>query len=242
MSDTTATERTLKPVAYNKYFGCELPIVYSDASGLVVYKDLLKPFAKTLKARIKDNHQNTILIEGRTGSGKSTAAIELCYLLEPKWSLEDNYIYSANDLKKKLKNQDNCSPISLLDEGSVSLNSNNSQRTDDKRLTVLMDTCRSLGWTTLICIPNRNDLNKRIRENHIDFLIKCPNEPVIPGYSKRGFCTLYAHVYRDWCSDYWHPIGITIFNKMDKKTQTLYEKIKKEHQMELINKFIDEDD
>lgn len=231
----------VRPVAYNKYFDCELPIVYAN-SNLVVYEDLLKPFAKTLKKRIKDNHQNTVLIEGRTGSGKSTLAIELCYLLDAKWDLAENYIYSSGDLKKKLKNQDSSSPISLLDEGSVSLNSNNSQRTDDKRLTVLMDTCRSLGWTTIICIPNRNDLNKRIRENHIDFLIKCPNETVVPGYSKRGFCRLYAHVYRDWCGDYWHPIGTTIFPKMDKKTQTLYEEIKKKHQLDLISKFVADDE
>ena len=228
-------------VAYNPYFKKELTttMIYGDK---IIYRDLLTPFAKLLRNRIKQQYQNTILVSGRTGSGKSTLAIQLCKAIDPKWDLESNYIYSSEDLKRKLRNRGDSSPISLLDEGSVSLNSYNSQKTDDQRLTVLMDTCRSLGWTTVICIPNKDDLNKRIRNNHLDFMLRCPSQSVIPGYNPRGFYNLYTHEYRDWGKDYWMNVGCSIYDKLDKDVQTDYNKIKLRHQMELIDKFTEEDD
>lgn len=226
-----------KIVAYNSYFKRELPVYYVD-DYVVVYDDLLSPLAKLLKTRIKAHYQNTILIEGGTGSGKSTIGVQLCQMVDKNWSLAEDYVYGSEDLKNKLA-KPNTSPVSLLDEGSVSLNSYNSLRADDKMLTVLMDTWRSLGKTTIICIPNRNDLNKRIRTNHIDYLIKCPAQSPIPGRKARGFCELYIHRYRDWGDDWWKPIGLTRFPKLDRKTQAEYDKIKLSHQMDLIDKFVE---
>ena len=233
-------EKTSKLLAYNTFFKQELPVYYTDGYS-IVYDDLLHPLAKLLKKRIKDHHQNTILIEGRTGSGKSTIGVELCQMIDKRWSLENDYVYGSKDLKQKLRNPGS-SPVSLLDEGSVSLNSYNSQKTDDKMLTILMDTWRSLGKTTVICMPNRNDLNKRVRINHLDFLIKCPVNSPVPGKKPRGFFTIYIHEYRDWADDWWKPIGTSRFDKMDRKTQEEYDRIKLDHQMSLIEKYVESDE
>ena len=235
-------ERVTKIYGGNTYFGVELPIYHADLQrGIVVYDDLLTPLAAEMKQNIKDHHQNTVLIEGRTGSGKSTIALRLCKLLDKQWSLEHDYIYSALDLKRKLKNPGAC-PVNLLDEGSVSLNSYNTLRSDDKMMTVLMDTWRSKGMSTIICMPNQKDLNNRIKNNHLDYLIKCPVTSPIPGTSPRGFFELYTHEYRDWGKDYWKLRGRSHFDKLDKKTQTEYDTIKLQHQDELIQKFADSDD
>lgn len=234
------TERVSKIYAYNKYFQEELPCYYVD-DRVVVYDDLLRPLAKRMKKRIKNQNQNTVLIEGRTGSGKSTIGVTLCQLLDSKWNLDTDYIYGSADLKRKLDKPNAC-PVNLLDEGSVSLNSYNSQKADDKMMTVLMDTWRSKGMTTIICMPNRNDLNKRIRNNHLDYLLKCPVASPVPGEAPRGFFVLYTHEYRDWGGDWWQPVGISRFTKMDKETQTQYNRIKLEHQDRLIRKFVESDD
>lgn len=234
------TEAVSKIYAFNKYFRQELPVHYVD-DNVVVYDDLLTPLAKKMKQNIKDHHQNTALIEGRTGSGKSTIGVKLCQLLDSRWNLSNDYIYGSSDLKRKLDYPGAC-PVNLLDEGSVSLNSYNSQKADDKMMTVLMDTWRSKGMTTIICMPNRNDLNKRIRNNHLDYLLKCPVESPIPGKPARGFFILYTHEFRDWGGDWWKPVGISRFSKMDKKTQQEYDQIKLEHQDRLIRKFVESDD
>lgn len=235
MSDTVP-----KIYGYNRFFKQELPVYYVDEE-VTVYDDLLTPLAKLMKANVANQHQNTVLIEGRTGSGKSTIGVTLCQLLDKEWNLDNDYIYSAGDLKRKMKNPGAC-PVNLLDEGSVSLNSYNSQRADDKMMTVLMDTWRALGMTTIICMPNRDDLNKRIRNNHLDYLLKCPVYPPVPGESSRGFFILHVHEFRDWGKDWWKPVGISRFKKLDRKTQKQYNKIKLEHLNALTKKFTESDE
>ena len=230
----------VKLKGYNRFFRKELPIYYLS-DDVIVYDDLLPALARHLKKNIKDKKQNGVLIVGHTGSGKSTIAVKLCQLLDPDWSLQEDYIYGLSDLKKKLRNPGS-SPVSLLDEGSVSLNSYNSQKTEDKMMTIIMDSWRSLGKTTVICMPNSSDLNKRISRNHIDYLIKCPALSPVPGKPARGFYTIFKHEYRDWGKDWWKPIGTSRFSKLDAPTQKKYDEIKNEHLFELLDRFIDSDD
>lgn len=233
------TEKLPDLWGYNNYFGKELRIVYADGPNNIVYHNLLKPFAKLLRGRLKKKYQNTILITGHTGSGKSTIGVQLCYEIDKHFDIEKDYVYGSKDMKRKFKDPNAC-PVSLLDEGSVSLNSYNSMRSDDKKLTILLDTARVLGKTNVICMPEMGDLNKRVRHNHIDFLIKCPVKSPIPGYDARGFYTLYSHEYREWASDWWMPIGTSIFPPMDKEVAEKYDRIKLAHLMPLLDEFTEE--
>lgn len=204
--------------------------------GEAVYK-----FARMLNQRIRDQRQNVIVVVGSTGSGKSTFAIQLARQMNPKWSLADNYIYGVEDLKRKLEDP-HADPISLFDEGSVALNSNNSMKSDDKMMVVLFDTMRSRGWTSIICIPALEMLNKRVREEHANYLCICPSRPIIPGYEPRGFVQIFEHVQLDWSKSFWKLRLTTVYNKLSPRQQREYDEIKTKHQAELIQKFIEREE
>ena len=235
--------------AHNNYLDADLEVVGSyvqSGQDRLIYADALPAFARILKDRIKHNLQNVIVITGGTGSGKSTLAINLCIevgrALGERWQLAPNYIYSTDDLRAKLRQPDSCSSINLFDEGSVSLNSNNSQRSEDKMMVVLFDTMRSLGWTSVICIPHIDSLNKRIRYYHMDYHIRCPNSPLIRGYERRGFAQIYRHELRDFGKPYDKLIATTTFKPLTPKISEEYATIKRQHQQELIEKFLAGDD
>lgn len=229
-------------LGYNRLMRCNLHALMEYKNGeYCIYSDLMQALARSLKRRIKDKHQNVILVVGPTGSGKSTCALNLIYELNPDWNLAENYVYSAEDLARKLKYRATASKITLYDEGSVSLNSLNSIRRSDNMQVVLLDTCRSLGWTTVICIPSINDLNKRIRDHLIDYVLVCNNKPLAPGLEARGFFELYKPSRDTWAkSTYYHLIGAGTYNKIVGKKAELYDRIKYEHQMNLISDFVEQ--
>ena len=234
--------------AYNKYLDARLEVVGSYnrlGEDRLIYADALPAFANTLKRRIRDHHQNVIVVTGGTGSGKSTIAIQICMALaksmEMKWGLKDNYIYSVDDLKTALKYRDTMR-INLFDEGSVSLNSNNSQRSEDKMMVLLFDTMRSLGWTSVICIPHINSLNKRVRLYHMDYHVLCPNQPILRGFDNRGFAQIYKHTQRDFALPYDKLIATTTFKPLKPSVQREYDTIKRDHQDLLLDRFLNGDD
>ena len=197
----------------------------------------LELLVKRLKERVKHNYQNVVEINGGTGSGKSTVGMKLCYLMDNKWDMEQNYIYTVGDLKKKLKNWKTASPISLFDEGSVILNSLDTMSRDSKDVVMLFDTMRVLHWTTFICIPDHNALNKRIRDFHIDYRLICPNKPILDGYDKRGFVEIHTFERSDFGKGY-APLRLTTrYDDVPPRIRELYNTIKQTHLMERMEKF-----
>ena len=192
-----------------------------------------------------NNYQCIIVFEGGTGSGKSTAAITFAKTLDPDWSISDNYIYSLEDLQKKLdraKKGENVSPISLFDEAVVSLNSRNANRSQDKEMVILFNTMRSLGWITLLCVPSIFDLNKAIRSTHVDFKIRCPDKPLLKGYDRRGyleFSIAKRSEYSRTGEPYWYLFSTGIYHQLKPKWDEEYQRLKREKQELLLDKFIE---
>ena len=236
--------------AHNNYLDADMEVVGSYKQGgqrRLIYSDVLPAFSGVLKERVKSDHQNVIVITGGTGTGKSTLAVQLCNELskslgEGRWKIGENYIYSVDDLKTKLRDREYSSSINLFDEGSISLNSNNSQRSEDKMMVALFDTMRTLGWTSIICIPHIDSLNKRIRLYHMDYRLICPNRELMKGYGIRGFAQVYRHILRDFGQPYDKLVATTTFKPLKNKQATEYSAIKRQHQDMLIDDFINGDD
>lgn len=213
---------------------------------MLVGTDTIDLFAKELKKRVKERYQNVIVVEGGTGSGKSSAAITLAKAMDPNWSITDNYIYDLGDLRKKLSRAEageKVSPISLFDEAVVTLNSRNASRNEDKSVLVLFNTMRSLGWTTILCIPSIFDLNKSLRTTHVDYKVRCPDRPPVRrrGMPKRGFLEFSKAKRKEFTRDaepYWYLFAAGIYPPMKKEWDEEYQKLKRAKQSSIIQDFI----
>ena len=228
-------------LAHNHSMNMDMHLVATYNDGTKgIYSDMLQKFAAVLKRRVKSDLQNVVVVTGRTGSGKSTLAIQLARAVAgPDWDLSANYIYGAQDFREKLRNGDVCRSVSLFDEGVVSFNSLTGNARDDRDMVVLLDVLRSWGMTTIICIPSFYDLNKRIREHLIDYLVVCPERPLISGYKSRGFFEVYRPQSMQWSDKtYWSNLGAGVFKPLDAKTDMEYQAIKLARQRDQVAKFL----
>lgn len=210
---------------------------------LGVYSDAFDKFIKILVKRINRKLQNVIVIEGDTGSGKSTLAIriakELAKSLNVPFSLQEDMVYALDDIWDKL-DKPNASPITLLDEGSVSLNTLNSRRTGDRDAVVLLDTMRSRGWTTIIVLPSIKSLNASVRRVHVNYVLECSSidNPFVKGFD-RGFFEVKdrreSKKRRNDPDPWWNVLFTGVFGPLDNATDTEYQKIKMGRQSGLID-------
>lgn len=210
-----------------------------------VYSDAFDDFVNILAKRVKSDQQNVIIIEGETGSGKSSLALNLCVALARKlkvgFDLEKDYIYSDSDLWRKLEDED-ANPINLLDEGSVTLASNNAMRKSDKSIATLFDTMRSKHWTTIIVCPNMSRINATVRRNHCEFKLRCTpvDKPLIPGYG-RGFFEVRQASRNEFDNNKentWLMLYAGVFGDYPPMLRAEYLEIKARRQEELMRQYI----
>lgn len=208
-----------------------------------IYSDAFDAFIDVLADRIKNHQQNVVHIGGATGSGKSTLAIEMCYALSKKlgvgFSLKKDYVYSVNDLWKKLGDPD-VSPISLIDEAALVLNSKRSQSNDSVDIVNLFNTMRSRGWSTFVVSPAIGQINKDVRCTHVDYEIYCSSEDdsFLPGFGRGFFEISKAKRARfskkSGGEPYWVLLATGVFKELPKKIDEEYQPIKEEAQEALI--------
>lgn len=227
---------------YNNFLHTKMDLVGEYSTPDIdqgIYSDMLPVMAKRFKERLDDQYQNVIVITGGTGSGKSNLAINLARMLDPHWDLEENIIYSAADMAVKLDHLETASPISLYDEGSVVLNALNFNRKEDRDFMDLFDSMRSLGWTSILCLPNLKNLNGSLKATHMDYHFICPDKPLVEGYDRRGFFETYVpHTYQ-WTNKVYNlNCGAGVFSKIPRSVDTVYQDIKRRKQVKIIKKFV----
>lgn len=211
-----------------------------DSPPLPIYSDLMEVFASILKDRVRSNYQNVVAVIGGTGSGKSSWALQECFLVDPHFTLEGNYIYDTSDLASKLDQpMGQVSPVNFLDEGSVILNSNRHSTKQSTDIVVLFDTMRSRGMSTFICIPELRSLNNRIREDHVNYLVVCGEKAPVPGFQKRGFFKLFVRTRPSTFSNsvFWRPLAWGIYKPLKPKLDREYQAFKRRAQDRLLNDF-----
>lgn len=211
-----------------------------------IYSDAFDIFVKELRDRTKKHQQNVVIIDGDTGSGKSTLAIKLCYALAKKmnvpFSLDKDYIYTLSNLWDKLEDP-NASPINLIDEGSLLINSKSAMTRENKDVVNLFNTMRSRGWTTIVCVPSIKQIDKGVRTTHADFRVHCTSEDssILKGYG-RGFFEVNRAIRYEYSKDgepYWYLQYTGVFKPLDPQTDSEYQVIKLSRQKMLIKEMIE---
>lgn len=212
---------------------------------LGVYSDSFDIFVDELKKRTKRKQQNVVIIDGDTGAGKSTLAIKVCFELAKKmkvpFNLEQDYIYTLEDLWKKLQNP-NASPINFIDEGALLLSSKKAMTKENQDVVNLFNTMRSLGWSTIVCTPSIFQIDKSVRTTHADYRVHCSSEDhsLIKGYG-RGFFEVSKAKRNEYSKDaepYWYLQHTGVFGPLPEKIDAVYQPIKLAAQMRLIENTI----
>lgn len=209
-----------------------------------IYSDAYDKLIATIVKRRRDDMMTTVLIEGDPGSGKSAMGLNVCVdvarQLGVAFDLDQDYIYGANDLWKKLDDP-NANPINFMDEGSVTLASNNAMQKSDKNIVVLFDTMRSRGFINIICTPTHLRINSAVRKDHIDYKIRCTpkDKPLIRGYG-RGFFECRRAVRHEFKRDEpeWFMMYSGIFGDYPPMLKEEYLMIKATRQTELMQQMI----
>lgn len=208
-----------------------------------IYSDAFDIFVSILAKRIKNKQQNVVVIQGPTGSGKSTLGYLLCQALakklNAKFDLQNDYIYSMDDLWAKLQSVEMC-PINFIDEASLVVNSKRSMSKESIDIVNIFNTMRSLGLTTILCTPNISQIDKGIRTIHADYMLSCSSEDSSPLKNfGRGIFEIYKAVHYEFSQKsepYWLLQAAGVFGKLSEKQDQEYQPIKRMAQQRLIDK------
>jgi len=156
-----------------------------------LYAGILERLAEDMRDNIRGGYDNVIVVEGPEGSGKSNFAYQICQAVDPKFDLEEQYVYSFDDLREKLRQGDDHGTVFWLDEASNVANNREWQSQDNRSMISLLEMMRSRGWTLVMCIPHHERLDVYIRDYRIRYLIKCePMSFAHAGHRDRGFFEL----------------------------------------------------
>lgn len=199
------------------------------------YHGLIEAIAKSMHQRIKDGLDAVVCIQGAEGSGKSNLAYQLCKAYDPNFDMSQQYIYSIDDLRRKLAEGDDQHNVFWLDEGSNIANNRNWQTQDNKDIVELLEMMRSRQWVLIFCIPLVDRLDVYIRENRLSYLLTC--KPFIFGNRtfSRGIFELDAKTK----NGIWRYVGAGSYDKIPEGEKERYEEIKLASQQRRLEKFIE---
>ena len=223
-------------------------VYYRSGMWCGIYSDTFDIFVRILAKRIKNHQQNVIIANGDTGSGKSTLVIKMCYELAKRlnvtFDLQKDYIYSVDDLWVKMEDP-NASPISLIDEAALVLNSKRSQSNDSLDVVNLFNTMRSRGWTTFLVTPGLYQINKDVRITHADYVLYCSSDDdsFLPGFGRGMFEVSKAKRSRFAKKNGGEPYYVLqstgVFTELPSKIDEIYQPIKVDAQEKLRKNMID---
>lgn len=127
-------------------------------------------FIAHLRARIRQRWQNVIVVDGRTGVGKSSGGVDLAIGVEPNWDV-GHTAFSSEDALRQWRGLAR-GQVLLYDEGVLGLLSQGGRRNDElTRLVQALSIIRAKGITTIVCIPSIWMLDSFAREGLADFWI-----------------------------------------------------------------------
>lgn len=126
-------------------------------------------FCTRLRRRIKKKWQNVIVVDGPTGTGKSSLGIQLAQGVDPRWE-PSHTAYSAEDAMSQWRLLEK-GQVLLYDEAVLGLLSQGGGRRNDElvQLVQALSIIRAKGITTVVCLPSIWMLDSFAREGLADY-------------------------------------------------------------------------
>lgn len=122
------------------------------------------------------------IVEGMSGSGKSTIASQVGLFWDPKMTLEINYAWN---IKRLMELAENTYPgmVILMDEAMI-VNSRTPNSQENLKLIITLSQIRSKGVFFIFCINSVHQLEKTIPLSRADFLIRVKRVGGLAGIPK----------------------------------------------------------
>jgi len=158
--------------------------------------EALEIFCKMAKRRLRQDYDLVAAITGGEGIGKSTLAIRLGMLIDPKFDLENNIIYIPNyeQIVKKVTVGLPRFSVVLVDEAVKVMYKRRWQFKPQIFLNQIYAICRKENKATLLCMPNFSDFDKFFRQHRIMIWIHI---------LKRGKAVMFMRDWSPFAKDVW---------------------------------------
>ena len=173
--------------------------------------------AEWLKFRVRNKHDNIIMITGERRVGKSHLAQQLARAIDPAFSVrnvafpleEFNKILSSNP---RADSEQKIYPIADLDEAGYDLYSGNWMQRVQKNMVRKFEVIGEKQQTVLLVLPHRLNLLKGIRGNIAKFWI---NVETWGREEERGLAVLRVAQPNIWeLEPYWEPVVAFHFDEV----------------------------
>jgi len=211
---------------------------------------------ETIRGRIEEKKDATILITGRTGEGKSTLGAKLCFDhfehmdnpldSEEKMYTDDNFIIDPEDYAKRMITDRGT--VLFWDESRDGLSSKNWNQQINKTIVSRKNKNRKRGIVSLILLPHEGEVDKSflkhitmwiwIKKRQIAHVFVAANARMgghglsIPAIIDRQNKWLKENLSRREVPPTIHPeyIGSIVFGALTKKQEKRYDALVEKHQ------------
>lgn len=168
-------------------------VPHGDRRPFVRYlmQGMLEAVVADMRTRLDRKLDNVVLIEGGEGSGKSNLAWWICRMIDPRFDISRNLIYSLDQLEARLETLDDRRQVFWLDELFDIASTRSWNSVETRRFVSLLVKCRSRQWTVVMCIPRSKDSDEYLKNHRAVYWFMCAAfEFEHAGYLERGFFEL----------------------------------------------------
>lgn len=176
-------------------------MIVSEGSTLVTFEGrtarvepYLRKVCEDMEEDVKGDDDAVIIIDGRTGSGKSVFAQLMGWFLSKGKLVLSDIVFLPDTFEKRVHNSKKYEVI-IYDESYLGLAARDAMSGYNRKLMRLLQTCRKKNLYLILCIPSVFDMDQRVPYDRAKCLIniekKRPKERYYYYYNQDRLVDLY---------------------------------------------------
>lgn len=167
--------------------------------------------AKLIRKRLRTDRDLVVIVSGDEGEGKSRFVVELCKMIDPKFTIERNVAYRGGEIKGKYETLPKYSVLDI-DEAMKDFYKRGWMTVDRRKLNILFSRIREKNIATFMLIPNFWDIDPYYRNHRVKIWIHI---------ASRGIVVVSKKDKNPYALDKWHQkenekiIGRFLYKRVD---------------------------